>query len=230
MSQTQTGRAVLLGATGLIGSHVLDLLAQRHEYSEIAVITRRPMTMPAGHCHNRVMSLTELASAASDFAGADVFCCLGTTIRQAGSREAFRQVDHDFVLEAARLTESQGGRRFICVSAVNANPGGKAFYARVKGEMETAVQALDIPMVAFMQPSLLRGEREEFRLGEEVGQVVLAIVRPFTAWTRADWLPIDAVTVARAMVALSLKEEKPGCHRYRFRDMERLASELNEKE
>ena len=230
MNQSVERRAVLLGGTGLIGSHLLALLAARSEYTQVTVITRRSMPMPSDRCRNVVIPLTELDQARDAFAGADVFCCLGTTIKQAGSRDAFRQVDFDFVVEAARLTASEGGKRFICVSAVNADAGALAFYARVKGEMEQTVQQSDIPVIAFMQPSLLQGERADFRLGEEVGQRVLALVRPLTAWSKAAWLPIDASTVAHAMVSVAMNDSLEGVHRYRYRDMTDLADRVNQEE
>lgn len=225
-----TRRAVLLGATGLIGGHVLSLLSACPDYSEVVVITRRALDMPSTKCHNVVGSLEQLDQMEGQFHGADVFCCLGTTLRNAGSREAFRAVDYGYVVAAAELAARQQCPRFIMVSAVNADVSGLSFYARVKGEAELAVAACEIPFVGIMQPSLLQGHRQEFRAGEELGQAVLGLVKPLVAWSRASWLPIDARQVAEAMVSLALFGPSQGVERLRFGKLNDWANKLSIKE
>lgn len=133
----------------------------------------------------------------------DVFCCLGTTIKQAGSQDAFRRVDYDYVLALARAGQRNGATQFLLVSAIGADPAARVFYSRVKGETEAAVRRLPYRSIQIFRPSLLLGERAEFRLGERVAMVMaplvkLALVRPLRRYR-----PVHATTVARAMVAVA---------------------------
>lgn len=211
--------ALVLGATGLIGGLLLDELLASNDYGRVTAITRKPFSRQADGLENRVMSLDDMADADDAFAVDDVFCCLGSTIRQAGSREAFRRVDFDYCVKAAQLAASRGAKQFLMVSAVNADPRGMSFYARVKGEAEQAVASAGVPSVVFMQPSLLRGARSEFRLGEELGQKAFALMTPLVGWTRASWLPVDASDVARAMAAAALAGAPAGVSRLRYADI-----------
>jgi uncharacterized protein YbjT (DUF2867 family) len=222
--------AVVLGATGLVGGALIARLAQTGQWDTVRLLGRRHPPLPDARFSAVDADLGALAEQASAFAVDDVFCCLGTTLKKAGSRDAFRRVDYDFCVAAARCAAEAGARRFIIVSAVNADTGSLSFYARVKGEMEGAVAATDIPLVAFMQPSLLRGARDETRIAEQAGEKVLSLVTPLVGWTKAAWLPIAAETVADAMVALALHGPETGRLRLRYKDMHAYARRLGEDE
>jgi uncharacterized protein YbjT (DUF2867 family) len=131
-----------------------------------------------------------------------VYCALGTTMKQAGSRAAFRRVDHDYPLDVARLTRAAGARHFALVSALGADAGSRVFYNRVKGEVERELARIGFPGVTIARPSLLLGDRAERRLGEEVGKW-LGVLTP------KRWRPIEARKVAAALVRAA-KEERPG--------------------
>ena len=126
----------------------------------------------------------------------DVFCCLGTTIKQAGSQEAFRRVDYDYPVALARAAARDGAKRLLVVSALGADAHSKVFYNRVKGEMEGAVRAAGVTQTLFFRPSLLSGPRSEPRIGERVGLVVGAVLGPLLGRFR----PIHADLVAAAMI------------------------------
>ena len=126
----------------------------------------------------------------------DVFCCLGTTIKQAGSQEAFRRVDYDYPVALAQAAARDGAKRLLVVSALGADARSKIFYNRVKGEMEAAVRAAGVPKTYFFRPSLLSGPRAEPRMGERVGLVVGAVLGPLLGRFR----PIHADLVAAAMI------------------------------
>jgi uncharacterized protein YbjT (DUF2867 family) len=134
-------------------------------------------------------------------AAEDAFCCLGTTIKKAGSQEAFRAVDHDAVLAFARAAKRAGVRRFLVVTALGADARSSVFYNRVKGEAEQALQALGFESLVILRPSLLLGDRAESRPGERAAivasRVLGPLLRPFGS------RPIEARTVARAMTALA---------------------------
>ena len=218
--------ALLLGATGLVGGLVLQRLLASSDWRQVTVIGRRA----PGVSHEKLRfveaDLGQLERYIGEFSVTDVFCCLGTTLKQAGSKQAFARVDLDFCVAAARQARAAGVQRFLMISAVNANRNGVSFYARTKGEAEHQIAALGLPCVVFIQPSLLKGKRGEFRLGEEIGLTALAAVMPLVRWTQADWLPIEAQTVADAMVAAALHGPSAGVHRLRYRDLQKFSQQF----
>lgn len=195
--------ALLLGATGLVGGHVLDLLLADPAYRRVTVLTRRPLARMDPKLDQRTADFDRLRDHEISFAVDDVYCCLGTTIAQAGSQDAFRRVDHDYVVEAARLTSQHGGRHFLLVSAAGANAKSRIFYNRVKGEAEEAIRALPLEGAALLRPSLLLGERTEQRAGESVAQRVMPALDWMMVGGLRRYRSIHASTVARAMVRLA---------------------------
>lgn len=221
-----TRTALLLGATGLIGSSLLRELLASDDYDTIRLIGRRHPDVADERIETVTCSLDDMERFASAFAVDVVFCCLGTTLRKAGSREAFYRVDHDYCVTAARLAQSQGVSRFLMVSAVNANPRGVSYYARVKGQAERDVLATGLGHVTFMQPSLLEGDRDELRFAEEMGVKAISLVKPLLGWTQADWLPIAATRVAAAMRVAASSQAATGCQRLRYRDMQAMTRDI----
>ena len=197
--------ALLVGASGLVGRECLRLLLADPAYERVVVLARREMTGATGaggRLVSRIVDFERLAEHEDVPAVDHVFCALGTTMRQAGSRERFYRVDHDYPVEVARLARAAGARHFALVSAMGADPKSRIFYNRVKGEAERDVAALGWPGLTVVRPSLLLGERAERRLGEEVGKR-LAFLAP------RKWKPIAARKVAAAMVRAA-KEGRPG--------------------
>jgi uncharacterized protein YbjT (DUF2867 family) len=186
--------AVVAGATGLVGRALVRQLAADSHWSEVRALTRRPL--PPGLAGRTTVSTpvdySDLTSPPPWAAADHIFCALGTTMRQAGSAEAFRRVDLDYVVALARATLAQGARHFLLVSAVGASPTSRFFYNRVKGEVEQAIVGLGFRSVTIARPSLLLGDRGTFRWVEQVGKVagVLAPVR---------WRPVEAEQVAAAL-------------------------------
>ena len=218
--------ALLLGATGLVGGLVLKRLLALPEWQQVTVIGRRAPDISHEKLRFVEADLGQLERHVGEFSVTDVFCCLGTTLKQAGSKEAFARVDLDFCVAAATQAKAAGVQRFLMISAVNASRNGISFYARTKGEAEHRIAALGLPCVVFIQPSLLKGKRNELRLGEEIGLTTLAAVMPLVRWSQADWLPIEAQTVADAMVAAALSGPSAGVHRLRYRDLQKFAKQL----
>jgi len=195
--------ALLAGATGLIGSHVLKLLLAEDEWSRVVTVGRRPMPELHKKLEQRVLDLGELETVSDLPHVDDVFCCLGTTIKQAGSQPAFRRVDHAFILGVAHAGLHAGAKQFLLVSAIGADPGSRVFYSRVKGETESAIRRLAFQSVQIFRPSLLLGERTEFRLGERIAMVVAPPLSLLLLGRLRRYRPIRAETVARAMVNLA---------------------------
>lgn len=197
MTTDPPGRAALLaGATGLVGTRVLERLAADRSRGAITVLARRPIPVPE-RTELRVIDFDALDTLDAVPAVEAVFCCLGTTIGRAGSQQAFRRVDHDYVLALARRARAAGAAHFLLVSAVGADAGSRVFYNRVKGETERDLQAMGWPSLTILRPSLLDGDRAEFRAGE---RAALAVLRPLSALVPAAWRPVPADAVASAMV------------------------------
>lgn len=198
-----TRTAVVLGATGLVGGHCLELLLHDGAWSRVTVLARRSLGRVHPRLAETVVDFDRLGEHAGAFAASDVFCCLGTTIKQAGSQEAFRRVDHDYVVRSAQLAHERGARRFLLVSALGADAGSRVFYNRVKGEAERDVLALAFEGVALLRPSLLMGRRSEHRAGEAFAQKAAPFVSPLLVGPLRKYRPIPAATVARVMVRLA---------------------------
>lgn len=196
--------AVVAGATGLVGRELVRRLAADGGWSEVRALTRREL--PPGVAGPRVTPVQadygRLSPAPAWVEADHVFCSLGTTMRQAGSEEAFRQVDFDMPLALAQAALSRGARHFLLVTAVGASPTSGFFYNRVKGEVEEAIGALGFRSLTIARPSLLLGPRSEPRLGEQLGRI-LGLLAP------SRWRPVSSASVAQALVEAA-RRDAPG--------------------
>lgn len=219
ITHTRQRDALLAGATGLVGRELLRLLIASPEYARVHALLRRPA--------RGLPSSPKLELHYADFAQPppmppvdDVFIALGTTIGVAGSKEAFRRVDFDAVLNTARGCVARGAKRLVVVSAFGANARSRVFYNRVKGQMEQAIAKLGYESVVIVQPSLLVGDRAALaqprRSGEEW---TIRMLRPVMRWIPVGIRPIAAEAVARAMVAAAHKAE-PGVQILKSGDMQ----------
>ena len=191
------GNAIVVGATGLVGSKLLHVLLADADYRQVHVLARRPLSRTDSRLREHLVDFTRLAT--FDWPTADdVYCCLGTTLAIAGSREAFREVDYDYPLAVARGALDHGARQFLFVSAMGADARSSVFYSQVKGELETAAAALGFHAAIAFRPSLLAGNRAEQRFGERMALVVLQPVRRLVP---RKYRPVEDRRVARAMVA-----------------------------
>ena len=213
--------AVLAGASGLVGSHCLPLLLQSTQYQQVLALVRRPLDLQHPKLKQLLVDFEHLPSL-PEFVGADVFCALGTTMRQAGSREAFRRVDYDAILAYATVTAQGGAAQFLLVSSVGANGHSSAFYLQVKGELEEAVKRLPFRSVHIFRPSFLMGDRHSERTVERVGTVVAkALDFAFVGMFR-KYSAIDGADLAAAMLAAAGRAE-PGMHLYEYEQIMSLA-------
>jgi uncharacterized protein YbjT (DUF2867 family) len=217
--------ALLIGATGLVGGHVLELLLASPEYGKVHVLVRRASGASHGKLEERVIDFAALGPEAGRAPCDDVYICLGTTIRAAGSQERFREVDHDYVLAAASASRTAGATRLALVSSVGASTRASSFYLRVKGEAERDVAALDFPCVTVARPSLLVGARREQRAGEAAA---MALAKPLSfalIGALRTYKPIDARTVAAALVRATL-DGAQGTHILHYGELTELAARL----
>jgi uncharacterized protein YbjT (DUF2867 family) len=220
--------ALLAGATGLVGTHCLDHLLAEPHYRRVVVLARRPVARPERErLEVRVVDFDQLdkdVEAIDGLAGSvdDVYCCLGTTIRAAGSREAYYRVDHDYPVMLARLARAAGATRLALVSSIGASPGARNYYLRMKGEVELDVTGLGYDCLELFRPSMLLGRRERRRLRESAAMGVMRAAAPVLAGPLRPYRPVAAERVAGAMVA-ALGRGEPGTHVRTFDDIARLA-------
>lgn len=190
-----------VGATGLVGQQVLQRLLAHPRVTRVVAPTRRAPALTHPRLLNPQVDFDALPEGADWWSVDAVICTLGTTIRQAGSRDAFRRVDHDYPLHVARLARAHGARSCALNSAAGANAGSSIFYNRVKGELETALAALGYPSLVLVRPGLIDGQREEYRPGEAFALAVSRALRPLLP---PKWRPSRAERIADALVEAAL--------------------------
>ncbi|PKL37428.1 MAG: oxidoreductase [Spirochaetae bacterium HGW-Spirochaetae-1] len=194
-------KALILGASGLVGGNLLELLLDSGEYETVAALVRKPVGKSHGKLREYIVDFNRLEDFVELFRVDDIYCCLGTTIKQAKTRENFRRVDYTYVVEAARLGSRMGARQFLVVTALGADARSKIFYNRVKGEVERDVSSLPFGSVHIFRPSLLLGDRGEKRPGEAAGTVLYGIFSFIFSGPLRKYRAIQAATVARAMIS-----------------------------
>jgi uncharacterized protein YbjT (DUF2867 family) len=206
-----TRAALVAGPTGLVGRHLVQRLLANPQYDRVVVLTRRPTGASNARLVEVQSDLEGLKKLGDQIAADDVFCCLGTTMRKAGSRAAFERVDYHMVVELARAAKAAGARQFLVVSSVGASMKSPAFYSRVKAQMEKTVSDLGFDAVHILRPSLLLGSREERRVAEDLAQKLAPLVAPLFVGPLQKYRPIAANEVAAAMETLALQSRK-GVH------------------
>jgi len=195
--------ALVAGASGLVGGHLLQLLLADDAYARVVTLGRRPLAARHPKLEQRVVDFATIDALSNLSHADDVFCCLGTTIKTAGSQQAFRKVDYDYVLGLARAGQRAGARQFVLVSALGADSASRIFYSRVKGEIEEAVRQLPYQGIQIFRPSFLMGERAAVRLAERVGVPLARAVAPLLVGPLRRYRPVYAADVARAMVRIA---------------------------
>lgn len=209
-------KAVVIGATGLVGKQLVRLIIKSEKYDSIVVVTRRPHEIKDPKLVEVIVEdFDDLEKHASKMNGNDFYCALGTTRSKAGSKEAFLKVDVEYPLEFARIAKSQKDfEQLLVVSAIGANSSSPLFYNSAKGQLEDRLHELNIKSLKIFQPSLLLGDRKEYRFFEEVAKVISAIASFFTIGSKKKVGAIRDVEVAKAMIEVALKDES-GFKRYK---------------
>lgn len=216
--------AVLLGASGLVGGHCLRELLVAGDYGRVIAIVRRNLSLASNQSHvekleQRVVDLSSVSP--DDFAGVnDVFCALGTTIAKAGSQSAFRAVDYEMPMRAARAAKEAGVEQFLLVSSIGANPETSNFYLRTKGELERDLATIGFKALHIFRPGLLLGSRQEFRFSEAIAQRIGPFLNAAMWGPLRRYRSIRAERVAKAMVAAALRSGN-GVMIYQYEEMMR---------
>ena len=197
--------AIILGATGLTGSLLLELLLKDSDYDRVKVFTRHKLTISHPKIEEHVVDLLKLSDQANEFTADVVFCCIGTTKAKTPDKALYRAIDYGIPVEAAKLCKQNSINYLICISALGANPKSKVFYNQLKGEMERDVLALQIEHTYLLQPSLIVGNRKEKRTGEDFSK---HFMKTLGFLIPARYKMIDAETIAQAMLQMARKSSK----------------------
>jgi uncharacterized protein YbjT (DUF2867 family) len=216
--------ALLAGASGLVGGYALDSLLDAPDFARVFAISRRPLGREHPRLANRIVQFDRLETQLKGTACHVAFCCLGTTIKQAGgSEQAFREVDYEYTLSFARAARAAGAQRFVVVSSARADPASKYLYLRVKGEVEQELERMRFPSLDILQPGLLFGWRRELRPLELLSMAAMPLVNPFLTGTRMNLRGISARTVADAMLGAA-RSNRRGTYRYTWQAIRQLAA------
>lgn len=215
--------AIVAGGTGLVGGHLVDLLINSKDYADIAVVVRKGSSYKKEGILIIDVDYDNLMDYEDSLKADVIFCCLGSTIKKAGSKEKFRQVDFSYPLELAKIALKNESKQFNIVTAGGANSSSMFFYNRVKGEVEEALSELGIESLNIFRPSLLLGKRKEQRFGEEIGAVISKVVNPLLVGSLRKYRAIQAETVAKAMLQVSLKSASD-CKTYESDNIQKIGS------
>ena len=222
MAEPDAKVALLAGASGLTGGYVLDALLAAPDVSRVVALSRRPLGRDHPRLANRIVQFERLAAQLQGVSCDVALCCLGTTIRQAGSQERFRAVDLDCVLTFARVAKAANAQRFIVMSSVGADPQARNLYLRTKGEMEEQLASVGFASLDILQPSVLLAWRAEMRPLELGFRLLMPLLNPLLLGRYTAWRGIQARTVAAAMLGAT-RSGRRGVQRYTWAGIEALA-------
>jgi uncharacterized protein YbjT (DUF2867 family) len=192
--------ALILGATGLVGKEVLKQALEDPVYSRIKILVRSPQEIKHPRLEELVIDFRKLEQYENEFAVDHVYCCLGTTIKKAKTKEKFRLVDYEYPLLAARLSKGKADK-FLVISAQGANPKSPFFYNKTKGKLEKDLIALNLPNLLIFRPSLLLGERKEPRPMEEIAGTIMKVINPLFQGPLKKYAAKNASYVAECMIS-----------------------------
>ena len=195
-------KAIILGATGLTGSHLLNILLNDSDYNIVKVFTRKKLSVTHPKLEVHVVDLLKLTDYANEFTGDVVFCCIGTTKAKTPDKTLYRAIDYGIPVAAAKLAKQNAIKQFIVISALGANEESKVLHSQLKGEMERDVLVQQIEQTYLMQPSLIVGNRKEKRMGEDLSK---QFMKMFGFLIPARYKMIEAKTIARAMAQIARK-------------------------
>jgi uncharacterized protein YbjT (DUF2867 family) len=222
MAEGEGSIALLAGASGLTGGYTLDALLAAPDVSRVIAVTRRPLGRENSRLANRIVQFERLESQLRGTVCDVALCCLGTTLRKAGSQQRFRAVDIDCVLAFARAAKAANARRFIVMSSVGADPNSRNFYLRTKGEMEEDLEGVGFESLDILQPSILLAFRAEMRPLELLASALMPLAAPLLRGKYAPYRGISARTVAGAMLGAT-RSGRRGVQRYTYEGIQALA-------
>lgn len=202
--------AIVFGGTGLVGRALIDELVKSDDYDVIKIFIRSRISIQeASKIITFVVDFDNIDSFSKDITGDDLFICIGTTIKKAGSVKRMEEIDRDLPVKISAIASGNGVRNVAVVSSIGANAGSANYYLRIKGEMEKGISDQDFESVAILRPSLLLGEREEQRLGEKAGKIMMKFLGIFMTGKLRKYRGIEGRSVAKAMLHFVSKSKGP---------------------
>ncbi|SHG10948.1 NAD(P)H-binding [Flavobacterium segetis] len=195
--------ALVIGSTGLIGSHLLNILLESNEYSKVIAFTKRDLGIKNSKLVQHIIDFDQPETYSQLIVGDDFFCTIGTTIKKAGSQKEFRKVDFEYPKQFASFALQNKVTQFLIISSLGANASSSNFYLKTKGEIQEYLKTTDFESVAVLQPSLLLGDRTEFRLAEKVGGFFMKLLSFVFFGNLKKHKPIEGKTVAKALFTIA---------------------------
>ncbi len=201
--KTKDKTALVFGATGLVGTELTNQLLTSDNYGSVKIFVRKKTEQDHPKLVQVVNMLENPEEIATEITGDDLFFCLGTTMKKAGSKEAFEWVDLHLPLKIAAIALKNEVRKLIVVSSIGAKPDSRNFYLRTKGKMEQSLLSMNFENICIVRPSILLGQRKERRAGEEFGKVIIRIFSFLFIGPLKKYKGIQAETVSKAMIRLA---------------------------
>jgi uncharacterized protein YbjT (DUF2867 family) len=215
--------ALMIGSTGLIGSHLLELLLDSDDYEKVITFVKRDTGIKHPKLTQHIVDFDKPETYKNFITGDDFFCTIGTTIKKAGSKEAFRKVDFEYPSQFASFAAQNKVKQFLIVSSLGADLNSGNFYLKTKGEIESFLKDADFESVAVLQPSLLLGNRNEFRLGEKIGAFFMKTFSFIFLGKLKKYKPIESTAVAKALLKVAQRNDK-GFKTYESDTIQQIAS------
>lgn len=195
--------ALVFGASGLTGNFVVEHLIQDEQYDIVKVFVRKELKTISGKVKQVIFTPENVEQISDEVKGDHLFCCIGTTIKKAGSQQAFMKTDHDLVERIAKISSFNKVKSFVVISSIGANHKSRNFYLMTKGKMEESIKTFNFDNLSIVRPSMLLGMRHEKRFGEEAGKTIAKFITPLLVGSMRKYRPIHAAVVARAMIKLA---------------------------
>lgn len=195
--------AIILGATGLTGSLLLEQLLIDSRYAKIILFSRRTCGLKHDKIEEHLVDLLDLTSHKNQFFADEVYCCIGSTNAKTPNEEQYLQIDYGIPVMAAQLCKENNIQTFIVISALGADKQSKMFYNRTKGRMEEAVLMEQITNTYILQPALIGGDRSEKRFGESAAKLVMKVVNPFLFGSLSKYKSIHPLNIVKCMIFIA---------------------------
>ena len=197
--------AIIIGSTGLIGSHLLNLLLDSNDYVNVITLVKRDAGIKHKKLTQHIIDFDKPETYEELVVGDDFFCTIGTTIKKAGSKESFRKVDFEYPRQFATFALQNKVKQFLIISSLDADAKSGNFYLKTKGQIQDFLKDSNFESVSVLQPSLLLGDRKEFRLGEKIGAFFMKTLSFMFLGNLKKYKAIEAKTVAKAMLVIAQK-------------------------
>lgn len=201
--------AIIIGATGLVGSTLAKQILENPEYSKVTLLLRKPLDLQHPKLKQEIIDFAQPDS--RKIIGDDLFCAMGTTLRKAGSKQAQYKIDCTYPFEIGKIAKTNGVKQYILVSSIGSDANSSNFYLRTKGDLEQKIKALGFENFISVRPSFILGDRQEFRLGEKIGIVLAKAISPLLIGSFKKYRGIEATQIAKGMQVLANKGLK-GVH------------------